>query len=164
MLRTAILIPILSLAVSAQTSSPTSARSSTAKWEALKSLTAGTEVRVAAATAQPTQGELASVTDSALVLSQVGGPVTFDRAQIRSVSVEGKTHRLRNAMIGLGVGTAVGIGIGYAAGRSGCVNGYGWCNLQAGISSAIGGASGLTGGTLTGAFWHTGGWQKIYTP
>lgn len=164
MLKTAILIPILSFAAAAQTPSQTSTRTSAAKWEGLKTLTSGIEVRVASANAKPTQGALESVTDSALVLKQAGGPISFDRAQIRSVSVKGKERRVRNALIGLGVGTALGVGIGYGVGRAGCSKGDGWCNLDTGVGMAIGGISGLVGGTLTGVFWHTGGWQKIYTP
>jgi hypothetical protein len=162
MLKTTILILILSFAAAAQTPSQTSTRTSAAKWEGLKSLTSFIEVRVASANAKPVQGALESVTDSALVLKQAGGSVSFDRAQIRSVSVKGKEHRLRNAMIGLGVGTALGVGIGYGVGRAGCGKG-GWCDWDAAAGTAIGGISGLVGGTLLGVFWHTGGWQKIYT-
>jgi hypothetical protein len=164
MLKTMILIPILSFAAAAQTPPQTSTRSSAAKWEGLKTLTSGIEVRVATANAKPVQGALESVTDSALVLKQAGGPVSFDRAQIRSVSVKGKEHRLRNSMIGLGVGTALGVAIGYGVGHAGCRNGDGWCDLGTAVDTAIGGVSGLVGGTLAGVFWHTGGWQKIYAP
>jgi hypothetical protein len=163
MLKTAILILILSFAAAAQTPSQTSTRTSAAKWEGLKTLSSGIEVRVASANAKPTQGALESVTDSALVLKQAGGPISFDRAQILSVSVKGKERRLRNAMIGLGVGTALGVGIGFGVGHAGCSKG-GWCDLNEGIGAAIGGVSGLVGGTLTGVFWHSGGWQKVYTP
>jgi hypothetical protein len=100
------------------------------------------------------------VTDSTLVLKPAGGPVSFDRAQIRSVSVKGKEHRLRNAMIGLGVGTALGVGIGYAVGRARCSKGDGRCSLDTAADTAIGRVSGLVGGTLTGVFWHTGGCKK----
>jgi hypothetical protein len=164
MLKTTISIAILSFAAAAQTPSQTSTRASAAKWEGLKTLTFGIEVLVASAHEKPVQGALESVTDSALVLKQAGGPVSFDRAQISSVSVKGKERRLRNAMIGLGVGTALGVVIGYGVGRAGCGKGDGWCNLNTGVGTAIGGISGLVGGTLTGVFWHTGGWRKIYTP
>jgi hypothetical protein len=156
MLKTMILIPILSFAAAAQTPSQTSTRTSAAQWEGLKTVASGIEVRVASANAKPVQGALESVTDSALALKQAGGPVSFDRAQIRSVSVKGKELRLRNAMIGLGLGTALGVGIGYAVGRARCSKGDGWCSLDTAADTAI--------GTLTGVFWHTGGWQKIYTP
>lgn len=155
MLRAAILIPMLALGAAAQTP----AQTSQSQWDAMKTLTPGMEVRVAAASAKPVQGALDSVTDSALVLKQAGGSKSFDRAQVLSVSVKGKERRLRNAMIGLGVGTALGVLVGYAAKH--CSNG-GWCNFDAGVGSAIGGVSGLVGGTLTGVFWPTGGWRKIY--
>lgn len=164
MLKTTILIPILSFAAAAQTPSQTSIRTSAEKWEELKTLTSGIGVRVTSSNAKPVQGALESVTDSALVLKQAGGPVSFDRAQIRSVSVKGKERRLRNTMIGLGVGTALGVGIGYGVGRAGCSKGDGWCNLNTGVGTAIGGITGLVGGTLIGVFWHTGGWQEIYSP
>jgi len=89
--------------------------------------------------------------------------MSFERAQIMSVSVKGRERRLRNAMIGLGVGIALGVGIGYGVGRARCGKGDGWCNLDTGVDVVIGSVSGLVGGTLTGVFWHTGGWQKVYT-
>src|SRR5579863_1264608 len=108
--RAAMLLPILSLAAAAQT--PAS------QWDTLKMLAPGTEVRVASANAKPIQGALESVTDSDLVFTQAGGPKSFSRAQILSVSVKGKDHRLRNAMIGLGVGTAAGLAIGFGVGHA----------------------------------------------
>ena len=168
MIKAAILIPILALGAAAQTSAQTSTQTSQSKWEAMKILSQGIEVRVAASNAKPVQGALDAVTDSALVLKQAGGARSFDRSQILSVSVKGKEHRLRNAMIGLGVGTAIGMGIGYGVGRAqsnNCTSKGGWfCNLDTGAGFAVGGISGLVGGTLTGVFWHTGGWRKIYTP
>lgn len=156
--RAAMLLPVLSLAAGAQTSA--------SKWETLKMLAPGTEVRVASANSKPIQGALESVTDRDLVLRQAGGPKSFDRTQILSVSVKGKDRRLRNAMIGLGVGTAAGLAIGYGIGHAhanGCLHQNGWfCGLDEGVGTAVGGISGLIGGTLTGVFWRTGGWHKIY--
>jgi hypothetical protein len=156
--RASMLLPILSLAATAQTSE--------SKWDALKMLVPGTEVRVASANAKPIQGSLESVTDSDLVLRQAGGPTSFGRAQILSVSVKGKDHRLRNAMIGLGLGTAAGLAIGYGIGHAqanNCGNKGGWfCGLDEGVGTVVGGVAGILGGTLTGVFWHTGAWRKIY--
>ena len=157
--RAAMLLPILSLAAAAQT--PAS------QWDTVKMLAPGTEVRVASANAKPIQGALESVTDSALMLTQAGGPKSFSRTQILSVSVKGKGHRLRNAMIGLGVGTAAGVAIGFGVGHAqanNCSKQGGWfCGLDEGADMAMGGVAGLIGGTLTGVFWHTGGWRKIYS-
>src|SRR5271170_3281328 len=105
LIRAAIVFPILALGAAAQT--PVS------PWESVKALAPGTEIRVASAKAQTIQGALESVTDSELVVrKQGGGPQSFQRDRIMSVSVKGKDHRLRHALIGLGVGTAVGLGVG----------------------------------------------------
>jgi len=146
------LLLMLSLAAAAQTSA--------SQWDTLRMLAPGTQVRVASANAKPIQGALESVTDSDLVLRQAGGPKSFGRTQILSVSVRGKDHRLRNALIGLGAGTAAGLAVGY--GVKHCGNNDGWCGLGEVAGMAVGGVAGLVGGTLTGVFWPTGGWRKIY--
>jgi hypothetical protein len=161
LIRAAILLAILALGGAAQT--PVS------PWETVKALAPGTEIRVASATAKTIQGALESVTDSELVVLKQGSvPQSFRRDRIMSVSVKGKDHRLRNALIGLGVGTAVGLGVGYGIGHAqanNCSNKGGWlCGLDEGAGAVVGGVGGLVGGTLTGVFWHTGGWRKIYTP
>ncbi len=153
--RILLLLPILGVAAAAQT--PVS------KWEIVKALAPGMEVRITSAASKPIVGAIESVSDSELVLTQGAGPQSLPRAQIMSVSVKGKEHRRRNALIGLGVGTGMGVGIGYGAGRAGCGTG-GWCDFHSGVGAAIGGVIGLVGGTLTGVFWPTGGWRKIYAP
>jgi hypothetical protein len=153
--RAALLLSILSFVAAAQT--PVS------NWQIVKMLPSGTQVRVADGTAKPTQGTLESVTDSELVVLAPGtGPQSFPRARVASVSLKEKDHRLRNALIGLGVGTAAGLGIGYGVGRSGCSSTGGWCGLDTSFGTVVGGVGGLVGGTLFGVFWPTGGWHKIY--
>jgi hypothetical protein len=149
-----LLLPILSVAAAAQT--PVS------KWDIVKALAPGMEVRVDAGIASTIVGKLESVTDSDLVLTQGTGPQSFPRAQILSVSVKKNGHRRRNTFIGMGVGTAAGIGIGYGTGY--CSTQGGWCHLGEGVDAAIGGAAGLVGGTVVGLLWPTGGWRKIYAP
>jgi hypothetical protein len=151
-----LLLPILCVAAAAQT--PIS------KWEIVKALAPGTEVRVTSAGSKPIVGKIESVSDSELVLKQGAGPQSLPQAQIMSVSVKGKERRKRNALIGLGVGTALGVGIGYGDARAGCAGPGGWCGLDEGVDSAIGGGIGLVVGTLIGVFWPTGGWRKIYAP
>jgi hypothetical protein len=159
MLKAAILIPMLAFGAAAQT--PTS------KWEGLKMLAPGTEVRVASISTQaskPIQGALESVTESELVIRQAGGPQTFARTQILSVSIKGKDHRLRNALIGLGIGFGAGGGIGAAVGESQAHSCRGFlCGLALPADAIVGAIFGIVGGTLTGVFWHTGGWHKIYS-
>jgi hypothetical protein len=152
--RAVLLLPILSFAAAAQTP-PLS-------WENVKMLAPGTPIQVAAGTSKPIVATLESVTDSELVISSANGPQTFPRPQIMRVSVPKKSRRLRNAMIGLGVGTAAGIAAGFGYGY--CSEQGNWCHLDEGIDSAIGGGIGLVVGTAVGLLWPTGGWRKIYAP
>jgi hypothetical protein len=151
-----LLCPFLSLSVAAQESA--------ARWENMKTLALGTQIRVvSSASRKPIQGTLKSVTDSDLSLMRDNRVQSFSRAQIISVSAKQKGHRLRKALIGLGVGTAAGALIGYGIGHSGCPkSGGGWCGLEAGVDAGVGGVSGLAGGALIGAFWHTGKWTEVY--
>jgi hypothetical protein len=151
---------IFSLVAAAQAPAPAS------NWDHVKMLSAGIEVRVVAGASKPVVGGLESVTDGELVLRLAGGPQSIPRPSILSVSIERKDHRLRNALIGLGVGTLAGAGIGAIAGRAQENN----CNqflcnsLDVPAGAAVGGVIGLLSGTLAGVFWPTGGWRKIYVP
>ena len=117
----------------------------------------GTDVRVAAGAAKPIQGKLDSVTDTDVVIRQATGTQSIPRAEIRSLAVKKKGHRMRNTFIGLGVGTAGGLGIGAAA-ASGCTGFL--CDLAIPVYGAIG----FIAGTVTGLVWPTGGWRQIYLP
>ena len=155
--RALILFPVLSIAAAAQT--PVSS------WETVKMLPPGTQIRITSGKSLPILGTLASVSDSDLVFTQGAGPQSFPRAEISSISVKRKGHRLRNALIGFGVGTVSGAAIGFAIGEaqeSGCKVSNGCFGLEAVGATGAGGIVGLVSGTLTGLFWPTGGWQKIY--
>jgi hypothetical protein len=163
--RAVILLPILSFAAAAQ--APAS------NWDNVKMLAPGTQVRVAAIVYEPgaskpgaskqMQGTLESVTDGDLVLTQGTGPQSFPRLRIVSVSVKKNERRWRNALVGMGVGTAGGAAIGFGIGHAQCGKTGGWCGLDQIGGAGIGGIAGLIGGTLSGVFWSTGGWRKIYT-
>jgi hypothetical protein len=169
--RAVFLIPILSLAAAAQVPVPN--RGPASQWDNVKTLAPGTQIRIADGASTPgapqqgapqqVQGTLESVTDSELVIVGGSGTQSFPRAQIAGVSVKKNGHRLRNALIGLGVGTAAGAVIGFGIGHANCGNAGGWCGLNEIWGAGIGGIGGLIGGTLTGVFWDTGGWRKIYT-
>jgi hypothetical protein len=150
----ALLLPIFSFAAAAQ--APASG------WDYVKALAPGTEIRVAAGSSKPVAGKLESATDSGLVLTQAAGSRSFPQAEIRSVSIK-KSRRLRNTLLGLGIGTAVGIGIGAGVGAkqaSGC-RGEILCGISVPIDAGVGGAIGLGAGTITGLAWPAG-WRAVY--
>jgi len=152
----ALLTPILSLACLGQSSS--------SNWGNVKAIAPGTQIRLVIGTAKPVMGSLESVTDTDFVLTQATGPQTYARPQITSIKVRKKDHRLRNALIGLGVGTAVGLAVGYGAGRAQSNCNGSLCGWQADGATVGGGIVGLVVGTLAGVFWPTGGWRKVYAP
>jgi len=128
-------------------------------------LAPGTQIRIASGKSLPILGTLESVSDSDLVFTQGAGPQSFPRAEITGISIKKKGHRLRNTLIGFGVGTLAGAAIGFSVGEaqeSGCKVSNGCFGLEAAGATGAGGIIGLVGGTLTGLFRPTGGWQKIY--
>ena len=138
-------------------------------WDNVKALAQGTQIRVAEGTSahgtsQSSVGTLGHITDNDLVLMQGTGNRSIPRAQIISLSIRKQRHGVRNALIGLGVGTAAGIAIGAGIGEAqarGCQQFL--CGLSLPVDAAAGGAIGLVAGTITGIFWPTG-WQKVYAP
>jgi len=150
-----VLVPFLALTAAGQ--APAS------KWDKLRMLASGTEVRVAAGTAKPVSGALESVTDTTLVILTVGsGPQSFDKTQIASIEVKQPGHRLRNTLIGLGVGAGAGL-IGGVAGTSNCsrLSSGGWDSLCHDAIAAVT-IAGAVVGTVVGVAWPTGGWRKVY--
>lgn len=155
-------MPMVALASAAQT--PNTAQAS--NWDRVKMLAPGTELRIASGASKRIQGALISASDSEILLTQAAGPQSFPRPEISAVSVKTSGHRVRNALIGLSVGTLAGIAIGVAAGRaqtSSCRKSSELlCGLGAIPDEAGGAIGGLLGGALIGAFWPTGRWQQIY--
>jgi hypothetical protein len=148
--RAVVLLPILSLAATGQVLS--------ASWDSVKMIAPGTEVRVTAGSSQPIHGKLEVVTDTNLVIGKSSAAHSFSRGDIHSVSVKGKGHRVRNVLIGMGVGTAAGLGIGAAAG-SNCTG-----IACGGFRVAVGGLIGLGGGIVAGLELPSGKWRQVYGP
>ena len=148
--RAVILIPILSLVATAQV--PTS------NWDSVKTIAPGTEVRVAAGNSKPVHGKLETVTESNLVIGKSSAAHSFPRTDIRSVSVKEKGHRVRNVLVGMGVGLAAGLGIGAAVGHN--------CTGIAcgGFDVVVGGLIGLGGGIVAGLEFPSGKWRQVYAP
>lgn len=150
LINTITLIPILALSAAAQTSSP--------GWDVVRAITRSTEVRIVSDNAKAVRGRLESVTDSLLLISP--GAQSFARAQIVSVSLKRKGHRVRNAIIGIGVGLVAGIGIGLAT-ASRCQGEI--CGIAAAGGVIAGGVLGMGAGAIAGVAWPSGGWRQVYS-
>ena len=97
-------------------------KSATAQWEDVRALPGGTEVRVDLMNGRwrfvvPSRrfsGQLQSVTDDSLVLTEKSAQRTLARPQIAQVSLKEKGHRWRNAGSGALQGAAIGACCGVA--------------------------------------------------
>ena len=146
-LRVVVSIPLLAMLATGQVVS--------SRWADITMIAPGTQVRVATASSKSIQGTLESATESALVIKQKTGTQSCQQAEVVSVSIKKKGHRVRNTFIGLGVGAAVGVGVGVGA-TNGC------SELLCGIAIAGIAGAGVIAGTVTGLVWRTGGWREVY--
>jgi small nuclear ribonucleoprotein (snRNP)-like protein len=136
-------------------------KSTQANWENLEQLASGQEVQVVLTDAKSYRGQLQTVGDDALVLRLARGEQTFERQNVLRVSTRGKSHRGRNALIGLAAGAGAGVIVAVASpelGTGKCAQGS--C-VNAGIVSMVGFWGGVLGAGL-GAAIPTGGWHDVY--
>src|ERR1035437_1270846 len=132
-----------------------------ANWVNLKQLAPGQQIRVVLNDAKSYTGPLHSVSDESLVIRTGGGEQTFERQNILRVSSPGKSHRGRNALIGLAVGAGTGVVIGVVSpelGQGKCAQGS-CTNAE---SAAVAGFVGAVAGVGLGAVLPTGGWHDVY--
>lgn len=135
----------------------TAAQTSAVNWNSVKTLTAGTQVRVTAGS-RTVRGQIDRITDDALVETSGKGQETFERQQILAVSIRKPSRRKRNALIGLAAGTGIGLGVGIAArSRPGQLE-----IVPNGAVTAAFTVAGAIGGTIVGAVIPTGGWREVY--
>jgi len=126
-------------------------------WNAVKALPAGAQVRIAAGPRTVT-GKIDRVADDVLAVTTGKGQEMFDRQQVSVVSVQKPSHRKRNTLIGLAVGSGAGLGIGIASRPKPD-------QLQIVSSGEVVGvctAAGSLVGTIVGVVIPTGGWREIY--
>jgi hypothetical protein len=145
----AMLVLLLSLPASAQTFS--------SNWDSVRAIAKNTEVRILADNGPRIHGSLEGTTDIAVIMST--GANTIGRPQIASVSVRKNGHRVRNSLIGVGVGLVAGIGIGVATASS-CQGEI--CGIAAAGRIGLTGALGMVAGGVAGVAWPTGGWREVY--
>ncbi len=127
-----------------------------ANWNAVKTLTPGTDVRILSGT-RTLRGKIDGVTDDAIVVRSRKGAETFKQPDVMRVSLRTSGHRTRNALIGLGAGAGAGLGLGAVADascKSFCFGG----NLGKEVFTPVGAIVGLAVGALIPA----GGWREIY--
>jgi len=132
------------------------AQSPSQGWNNVKALTAGTEVRINL-NSRTVEGKMQSATDDSLAISSDRGQEEFARREVVRVSLRRKSHRARNALIGLGVGAGIGAGIGAATSCSHCISPI----SEGGVIGIAAAALGALG-AIVGALIPSGGWREIF--
>jgi hypothetical protein len=135
---------------------------SKSEWTAVQSLAIGARIRVTTTDRKTIQGAFQSATGEGLALGQPSGAEMLARTSIKSVSVKGPGHRIRHALIGLGLGAAGGLGAGAAVDAGcnphaflGCLGGP---NFGKEVLTPVGAVIGLG----IGAVLPAGGWREVY--
>ncbi len=136
------------------------------RWDHLKSLTPGQEIRVVMSNFKRYQGEFESLSDGGITLRQEAGEQTLARQDVLRVSLQGQNHRSRNAVIGVVIGAGAGLGIGltpYLVQRN-CTEGPAFnCGYPPNphLLEALTPLGALAGAVI-GAVIPTGRWHEVY--
>ena len=88
-------------------------------WVSVQQLAAGSEIRVHMTDGRKIVGAFQGATDDDWLVRTPKSSETLTQMMIASVSTKGRSHRLRNALIGFGGGAGVGLIAGTAS-DSGC--------------------------------------------
>ena len=129
-------------------------------WDRLKQLAPGAELRVELKDRGAVLGEFQSVTGESLVINSRRGQETVTQQTVARVSSKRRSHRTRNALIGLGIGAGAGLGVGAAVDSKNCHTCFG-PNLP-NIGKEICTPLGALAGALIGFLIPTGGWREVY--
>jgi hypothetical protein len=116
-------------------------------WEKLKQLNRGLTIKINLNDAKSYRGELRGSSDEEILVRLISGETTFARQNIRRVSVKGESHRLRNTLLGAGLGAGFGLGVAGGLG--------GWGRVVGAIFFVPPGAG-------VGAIIPTGRWHEVY--
>jgi hypothetical protein len=132
-------------------------------WDVVKQLAAGQEIHVILTDGRDFRGVFLSANDDALTVENFNSQEMLSRTMVSKVSSRGKSHRLRNALVGFGVGAGVGLIVGaigdaescHPARFFGCIAGPNI--LKEGLTPL----GALVGG-IVGAVVPTGGWHDVF--
>jgi hypothetical protein len=159
MARSCFLQPLLLL-----TLAPALVAQSRANWDSVKQMSAGQPIRVSLTDGRNVTGALLSVTDESLTVAASKSQEALTRTMVAKVSSRGANHRLRNTLIGFGVGAGGGLIAGAVTDAEtchpnqllGCIGGK---NLGKEVFTPLGA---LIGG-LVGALLPSGRWRTVYS-
>ncbi len=109
------MLPVLSILALSYASAALEGQSS---WTSLNGLAAGQKIQVIEKNSTKHSGTFLSVSETAIIFQEGTGERSVQKPDVRSVELENQ-RRLRNTLIGAGVGAAAGATFGAAAAGSG---------------------------------------------
>jgi hypothetical protein len=127
-------------------------------WNRVKQIPKDTEIRVSLLGSNGSDGKLyrgqfQSATDDSLIVTAANSQETLARTQIKRVGTKKKSHRLRNTLIGAGIGVGTGAAIGAASHQD-----EGFLAIAYEVLTPVGAIL----GAAIGAAIPTGGWHDVY--
>lgn len=133
------------------------AQTNQASWTNLNGLLVGQKIQVDDTHSKKHNGVFATVSDAAISIKTSRGEESVQKQDVRTVKQVKTNHRMRNTLIGTGVGTASGAAVLAAAWPQ-----DGWFDDRR-LGALVGGVFGLIGGTVIGAVIPSGGSTTIYS-
>jgi outer membrane lipoprotein SlyB len=121
------------------------AQSNQASWANLNRLQPGQQIQIVEMNVKKLSGAFVNVSDSAITLKDSVGEQSVPMQDVRSVKRAKSNHRLRNTLIGAGVGASAGAGITAAAWDP---DGFFGKGVGAAVGAVIGGVAGAIVGVL----------------
>jgi hypothetical protein len=129
-----------------------SAQDKKSDWKALYDLRSGEKIVLIETGMRKHVGTFSTVTDEAIQMREGSSDIGIRRESVARVTLPGKSHRLRNALVFSAVGAGAGAGIAAAASRCSNTNApFNFCGIGRGAEVAVGAVVGLAGGAGIGA-------------
>jgi hypothetical protein len=80
-------------------------------WDTLRGLKTGESVRVTDTAGQQYRGSFSAVSGDSLTIRTGDGEHSLEMAKVRLVKVRSTSRRIRNLLIGIGIGVATGVAV-----------------------------------------------------
>lgn len=145
------------------TLAPAVVAQATTNWDRVGQLTPSQQIRVTLLDGRKVRGEFESASGDAVMVRTPKSEETLGRIMVARVASKGKSHRLRNALIGLGAGAAGGLIAGAVTDAKIChPNVFLGCLGGRDIGKVVLTPFGALVGVIVGALIPTGGYRDIY--
>jgi hypothetical protein len=121
------------------------AQSTANSWDAVRALPEGAHVKVMVTSGEMIEGNLVSTTEDGMSIQAAQGEIAVERARVRRVQLRSGSRRVRNALIGVGIGVVFGVLLDQTLGvrlrNEGAGNRAAMYGIPIGLGGALGAAA-----------------------